>query len=162
PVGFFFEEGPVAKETVLWKERPPSPAAEQIESRLLELGQQYRNLEEWAEEAPRESLVSPQWAVLDGAHRTNVWRLACPVRDFLRLRDTPALSLLPAVEEVQGVKVFHLAFDPEGTAASTVSQDFGPAVLLNSKDRRTRRVFGLAHELFHLITWSTFRANATT
>src|SRR3954469_7142501 len=45
PVASFLDESPPAAEVVLWRERPPSPAAEQIEARLLELADQYHSLE---------------------------------------------------------------------------------------------------------------------
>ena len=38
------------------------------------------------------------------------------------------------IEEVCGVKVFHLDFEPSGTAASAVSETFAAAVLLNAKN----------------------------
>ena len=49
-----------------------------------------------------------------------------------------------------------LDFEPSGTAASAVSETFGAAVLLNAKNARWRRNHDLAHELFHLLTWSLF------
>jgi Zn-dependent peptidase ImmA (M78 family) len=52
--------------------------------------------------------------------------------------------------------VFHLQF--HGSAISTVSPEFGPAVLLNAQSKLWRRNFDLAHELFHLLTWNVFRA----
>jgi Zn-dependent peptidase ImmA (M78 family) len=70
--------------------------------------------------------------------------------------------LLTVLEEVCGVKVFHLPFVPSGTAASSKSETFGAAVLLNSKNVRWRRNFDLAHELFHLLTWNVFRTGLQT
>ncbi|HEY0462625.1 MAG TPA: ImmA/IrrE family metallo-endopeptidase [Polyangiaceae bacterium] len=58
------------------------------------------------------------------------------------------------LEEQCGVKVFHLDFEPRGTAASSHSAGFGNAVLLNKKNPKWRRNFDLAHELFHLLTWN--------
>src|SRR5690606_5159555 len=66
-------------------------------------------------------------------------------------------SLLSTLEEICRVKVFHLPFEPSGTAACSLSDRFGAAVLLNSNNIRWRRNFDLAHELFHLLTWNIFR-----
>jgi len=82
--------------------------------------------------------------------------LARNVRHVLQLGDHPGPSLLTVLEESCGVKVFHLDFEPSGTAASARSDKFGVAVLLNSKNKRWRRNFDLAHELFHLLTWDVF------
>jgi Zn-dependent peptidase ImmA (M78 family) len=65
---------------------------------------------------------------------------------------------LRVLEEVAGVKVFHLDFEPTGTAACAMSETFGAAILLNSANARWRRNHDLAHELFHLLTWSVFRS----
>jgi Zn-dependent peptidase ImmA (M78 family) len=43
---------------------------------------------------------------------------------------------------------------------STVSDEFGPAVLLNGRSVYWRRNYDLAHELFHLLTWSIFRVKS--
>jgi Zn-dependent peptidase ImmA (M78 family) len=56
------------------------------------------------------------------------------------------------------VKVFYLDF--VGSAISTVSEEFGPAILLNSGNKLWRRNFDLAHELFHLLTWRMFRSES--
>jgi hypothetical protein len=51
--------------------------------------------------------------------------LARSVRAQLGLGDRPALTLLRVLEEDYGVKVFHLPFEPTGTAACSRSQAFG-------------------------------------
>lgn len=86
-------------------------------------------------------------------------KLAKMVRDALQLGDHPGRSLLWVLEEVCGVKVFHLDFEPTGTAASAVSERFKYAVLLNKGNVSWRRTFDLAHELFHLLTWNLFHAH---
>jgi Zn-dependent peptidase ImmA (M78 family) len=69
--------------------------------------------------------------------------------------------LLAVLEEVWGVKVFHLKFEPVGTAASVRSEEYGPAILLNANNPRGRRNDDLAHELFHLLTWNVFHPAST-
>ena len=64
------------------------------------------------------------------------------------------------LEEVCGPKVFHMDFEPSGTAASVMSETFGAAVLLNAGNARWRRNHDLANELFHLLTWFMFHPAA--
>jgi Zn-dependent peptidase ImmA (M78 family) len=84
--------------------------------------------------------------------------LAKTFRHELQLGDHPAASLLSVLQEIHGVKVFHLPFSPLGSAACTVSETFGAAVLLNKGNVRWRRNFDLAHEIFHILTWSAYAA----
>jgi len=65
------------------------------------------------------------------------------------------MSLKQTLEENFYVKIFHLDFS--GSAISTVSEEFGPAILLNARSKLWRRNYDLAHELFHLLTWNIFR-----
>jgi Zn-dependent peptidase ImmA (M78 family) len=74
------------------------------------------------------------------------------IRDFLGLGKRPADILRRVLEEDYAVKLFH-APGLAGSAASTVGS-VGRAVLLNSSEPPWRRNFSLAHELFHLLTWS--------
>lgn len=165
PISFFLDEAPIPEEeAVLWREKPRKDS-EDVEAHFLQLCQQYHNLEMWAEDElavrlPQAPSPPEKYSYADAE------KLAKQVRDELQLGDRPALSLLPVLEEVCGVKIFHLPFDPTGTAASTISETFGAAVLLNSKNARWRRNHDLAHELFHLLTWdilpSADRAGGTT
>lgn len=74
----------------------------------------------------------------------------------------PGRTLLTVLEEVCGVKIFHDTFEPTGTAACAISESFGGAILLNSGNPRWRRNHDLAHELFHLLTWSIFHIAPTS
>jgi len=163
-VGFFLEEGPPPREVILWRKRPDEEAPS-VEMQFLKLCEQYHRLEMWCGEViapclPKGSGNAACYTYVDAE------ALAKQVRDQLELGDRPGLSLLTVLEEVCGVKVFHLDFKPTGTAASTWSDTFGAAVLLNKGSVRWRRNFDLAHELFHLLTWSVFRksedANVTS
>lgn len=158
-VSFFLSDGPVpAEPAVLWRLRP-SKDAEEIEVRFLRLCEQYHNLEVWCDELIPSCLPR---ATGNAAtfHFRHAKALAKEVRDHLQLGDRPGQSLLRVLEEVCAVKVFHLPFEPSGTAASTKSDAWGTAVLLNSVNKRWRRNFDLAHELFHLLTWELFRHSA--
>jgi Zn-dependent peptidase ImmA (M78 family)/transcriptional regulator with XRE-family HTH domain len=160
-VAFFLAEGPLTSEpAVLWRMRP-AQEAEQIEVHFLRLCEQYHNLEMWCDE--RAPICLPP-ATGDAARYgyAQAEELAKRVRQELQLGDRPGLSLLATLEEVCGVKIFHLDFEPSGTAASAVSETFGAAVLLNVRNARWRRNHDLAHELFHLLTWQIFHHTPET
>ena len=161
PISYFLDDSVPPAEVVLWRERPASPAAERVEARLIELTDQYHTLEVLCEEPlkidlPRVEGDAGAFGYADAA------RLARRVRNDLGLGDRPGQALLRVVEEVCHVKVFHLDFEPSGSAACTVAERYGAAVLLNARNVPSRRTFDLAHELFHLLTWRVFRHDVTT
>lgn len=130
-----------------------------IETHFLRLCEQYHNLEVWRDERldaylPRVNEKAESYSYPHAEH------LASRVSKDLGLGERPAKSLLTVLEETCGVKVFHLRFEPTGTAACTVNEDYGPAILLNAKNVRWRRNFDLAHELFHVLTWNVFRKDS--
>jgi Zn-dependent peptidase ImmA (M78 family)/transcriptional regulator with XRE-family HTH domain len=154
-VAFFITEGPVPGEVVLWRERP-STRAEEIEVEFLRLCEQYHNLEVWTDDKISIRLPGPD-TDKDRFGYSQAEELAKSFRREFPIGDYPAHALLNVLEEICGVKVFHLKFEPTGTAASTLSETFGPAILLNPQNCRWRRNHDLAHELFHLLTWRLFR-----
>lgn len=157
-VSFFLDEGAVPREAVLWREKPEPAKATETEARFLELCQQYHNLELWCEDHRPYNLPLAEGSAASYAYH-HAERLAANVRASLELGDRPGQSLLWVLEELCGVKVFHLGFEPSGAAACTVHETWGPAILLNSQNSRWRRNFDLAHELFHLLVWKVFRTS---
>lgn len=156
PISFFLEEGEPAPEVVLWRKKPASPQAEQVQMRLLGLAEQYHNLETWCDD--HEPCELPSAAGKAGSYTyAEAEKLAYHVRRDLGLGERPGQTLLRVLEEVCKVKVFHLHFEPTGSAACTLSSRYGAAILLNRSHVRWRRNFDLAHELFHLLTWNIFR-----
>lgn len=154
-ISFFFEEAPPPLDVVLWRKRPEEHVGE-IEVQFTRLAEQYHNLEVWCES--RISLRLPTLPV--GARSfglRDAEELAKDVRREMELGNRPSFELLRALEEDCGVKVFHLPFDPKGSAACTKSSKHGAAILLNSKSSRWRRNFDLAHELFHILSWDLYR-----
>lgn len=157
-IAFFMAEGAVPGEVVLWREKP-SVGAEKAEVGFLRLCEQYHNLEVWSQD--KTSIRLPEAKTdKDRFGYPQAEELAKSFQREFQLGDYPAHALLNVLEEVCGVKVFHMEFQPTGTAASTFSQTFGPAILLNSQNVRWRRNHDLAHELFHLLTWNLFRGSA--
>jgi len=154
-VSFFLSDEAIPEEVVLWREKPSTDATDQ-EAYFLQLCQQYHNLEVWTNEEISVCLPVEKKKRKENYSYGDAEVLAKRIRDQLELGDRPGLSLLQVLEEICGVKVFHLKFKPTGPAASTKSETFGAAVLLNAKNVRWRRNFDLAHELFHLLTWEVF------
>jgi len=150
-LSFFLEETAASPDEVLWRKRP-GDGAEKIEAQFRQLCERYHNLEVWTGEMRSACLPECRVEAKDFEYQQAA-ALARRVRNALQLGEHPGPSLLPVLEESCGVKVFHLDFEPSGTAASAKSDRFGVAILLNSKNKRWRRNFDLAHELFHLLTW---------
>jgi len=151
PVGYFFGETELPSEKILWRHRPASPAAEDTEARFLELCSWYQNLEEWTKEKSKVGVARID--VPNGIlTRRDIIKLAERCRGAYELGTNPTRTLLSALEDGVGVKIFHLPLGPAGNAASAVGE-FGMAVLLNSDNNQWQRAFDLAHELYHLITW---------
>jgi XRE family transcriptional regulator, fatty acid utilization regulator len=156
-VEFFMTEGSIPDEIVLWREKPEK-GAEDVEVKFLQLCRQYHNLEIWTQEKISASLPEAE-TDKDKFGYAQAEELAKSFRREFSLGDYPAHVLLNVLEEICGIKIFHLNFEPSGTAASTFSETFGPAILLNAQNCRWRRNHDLAHELFHLLTWRVFRSN---
>jgi Zn-dependent peptidase ImmA (M78 family) len=152
----FLDDAPFPRQVVLWRERPSSPRAEELEAKLIELAERYHALEALCGQHSPMELPVPK-----DINKTFDYQaaqsLARRVRTELGLGDRPGHTLLRVLEEVCNVKVFHLSFEPTGSAACSMSEQFGAAVLLNANSVRWRRNFDLAHELFHLLTWKQFR-----
>jgi Zn-dependent peptidase ImmA (M78 family) len=160
-VSSFLDDELTAAPGVLWRQRPPSPNAEELQATLLSLAEQYRTLEILCEQHTVIELPAVPAREVEFSYPAAA-SLARRVRNELGLGDRPGQTLLRVLEEVCHVKVFHLEFDPSGSAACTVSARLGAAILLNSKNVRWRRNFDLAHELFHLLTWQVFRHDAAS
>lgn len=158
-VAKLMDDQPTVTPPVLWRDKP-SVGAEELEAKFLRLAEQYANLERWSGDHRATSL--PVDGIPKKLDRNAAEEMARTIRQRLALGDRPALSLLRVLEEDYGVKVFHMPFEPTGTAACARSEQFGDAILLNSKNTRWRRNYDLAHELFHLLTWNIFRSKSPT
>jgi len=152
---FFLDEGALPSDVVLWRQKPSDQAAD-IEQQLIQLADQYHRLEQCCGDPRPENLASG-YQPSDPFGYADAEQMAHDFRTRYALGDRPGNVLLRVLEEVCHVKVFHMAFEPSGTAACSRSERFGAAILLNSNNARWRRNFDLAHELFHLLTWEIFR-----
>ena len=152
PLPFFFEETPVREAVLLWRAKPAEPTSNRIQAKFEKLCKQYHNLETWTKEPLRDSFKR----LFTDAFPTNyqeVERLAHKIGNEMGLGERPGESLLRVLEEVYGVKVFHLDLGNSASSACTCDEVYGPAILLNRSNKPWRRSFDLAHELFHLVTW---------
>jgi Zn-dependent peptidase ImmA (M78 family)/transcriptional regulator with XRE-family HTH domain len=159
-VEFFLSESLAAEGMMLWRDKPTDDEALRgVEAQFRQLCEQYHRLEILTGEARRVTLPQSDVQKADALTYPAVEALAQSVNRVLGLGDIPAASLKKAVEDTWCVKVFYLDFT--GSAISTVSEEFGPAILLNSGSKLWRRNFDLAHELFHILTWRLFRGAET-
>src|SRR5262245_9920625 len=97
PMGFFLDEDELVQEHVLWRQRPTSPRAEDIQAELLKLARQYHDLEVWCER--HEPCKLPP--LPDGVKPLGYLypeRLARDIRCALGLGDRPGETLLRVLE----------------------------------------------------------------
>lgn len=152
-----FDAAPVANGLLLWRDRPASPTDNQIQARFEKLCKQYLNLENWTGEFSGDSFEELFIDSFPGDYPA-VERMAHEIGKKMGLGERPGDSLLRVLEEVYGVKVFHLDLGHGVSSACTISDSFGPAILLNRNSKPWRRIFDLGHELFHLVTWKARQA----
>lgn len=157
PVEFFLSEETLVENVMLWRSAPEmEEQTKETEAEFRQLCEQYHNLELLFGES--KITIWPQPDVKRNAFTfKDAGSLADEFARKYLLGDIPSASLKQVLEEKFRVKIFHLDF--EASAISTWSQTWGPAILLNSKSKLWRRNFDLAHELFHLLSWSVFRDN---
>ncbi len=153
---------------VLWRRRAISECGDdesmqrrcEHEAQLRERARNCALLEEWCAAVPADELPDYDIDVrrLTYAIATS---LAERVRVQLELGSRPADSIEGVLAERFGVKIFFASLGHDGEASAACvrdDQEFGCAVLLNADEAQVRRAFSLAHELFHLVTWSSVAA----
>jgi Zn-dependent peptidase ImmA (M78 family) len=143
---------------VLWRERPKDEGvAKRYERDFLSLCEDFQELEDLACAAVPSALPD-QPVPKDRFSFDQAGFLAARIWEQFELGAVPAEGLHRVMEETHHVRIFALPLGNGPSAASARSRRFGPAVLLNQDSVSWRRNFDLAHELFHLLTWSTFRS----
>ncbi len=158
-IDFFLTDTLPAEPIMLWRDGPNNQEEmKETESEFRHLCQQYHKLELCTAETHKAIFPPPPVANPDQFSWPQAESFARKVHNDLCLGDIPSASLKKILEERCYVKIFHLDFT--GSAISTVSDEFGPAILLNNKNASWRRNYDLAHELFHLLTWDIFRAES--
>jgi Zn-dependent peptidase ImmA (M78 family)/transcriptional regulator with XRE-family HTH domain len=153
PLSYFFQKDDPKAQRILWRNQPDNE--QEIRAEFLQLCQQFRQLEVWTNDVIQTDL--PFYNERPGNYGyPQVQILANKSRKAMGLGERPGESIYSVLEEVYGIKIFHLDLGDSGSAASAVSEEFGYAILLNSRCSRWRRNHDLAHELFHLLTWNYF------
>ena len=154
-IDFFLIDKLPAENLMLWREVPSTDEEiKKTEAEFQQLCEQYRNLEAVMDEIKDTEMPELPIKAEEFTYK-HAKRLAEKTKKEFLLGDIPSMSLKQVLEEKFYVKIFHLTFS--GSAISTFSDNFGPAILLNKDSKLWRRNFDLAHELFHLLTWSIFR-----
>jgi XRE family transcriptional regulator, fatty acid utilization regulator len=74
------------------------------------------------------------------------------VAQKLKLGAIAAERLSEAIQTYFGILVLSVDM-PEGVSGAAVQLTSGDAILINRQEAPGRRVFDLAHELFHILTW---------
>jgi Zn-dependent peptidase ImmA (M78 family)/DNA-binding XRE family transcriptional regulator len=159
-VEFFLTDQTITTEVLLWRAKPNDETEmKKSEARFKQLCEQYRKLEILTGEIKQVKLPSIEVKDDQFTYRDSNL-LAEKIHKEFGLGDLPSASLKQTLEEKYYVKIFHLSFN--GSAISTVSAQFGSAILLNKDSKLWRRNFDLAHELFHILTWPIFRTHNGT
>ena len=158
-IEFFLTDQPIIERVMLWRDKPQSEEeTKKTEGQFHQLCQQYHDIEILTDEVKEPKLPVPDITNSDRFDYDQAELFAKKVQERFRLGDVPIASLKQILEEMYYVKIFYLDFP--GSAISTVSQEFGPAILLNSRNKQWRRSYDLAHELFHVLTWDVFRSKS--
>jgi len=157
-IEFFLTDKPIIENVMLWRDKPDNEEARKTEAEFFQLCEQYRDLEILMDEVKEPNLPVPNITDPTQFDYDQAELFAKKVQDEFRLGDIPIASLKKILEEVYYIKIFYLDFS--GSAISTVSEEFGPSILLNARNKQWRRSYDLAHELFHLLTWNVFRTTS--
>lgn len=141
---------PQARPRVLWRAKP-SECAGPIEAVFLQWCDRQRRVLRLLDQTPPDQLPSYD---RDRGRMTYVDadRLARDVGRSLDLGLRPARTLCDALESRFDVTIWYLD-TPPGCAACTRGAH-GASILVPRSEAPWRRHFDIAHELFHLLTWS--------
>lgn len=90
---------------------------------------------------------------IEKADENSIYALADSIRNQLGLGSFPAESLFKTLEEKFNVRIFFVDLHDAGSAATTRSSNEA-VIFLDMFEPPWRRIFSLAHELFHIVTWS--------
>jgi len=155
-IDFFLTDNLPAETVMLWRDGPDNPEEmKETEAEFRRLCQQYHKMELCTAEVRKVVFPQPDVANSNQFSWPQAESFARKIHNDLCLGDIPSASLRRTLEERYYIKIFHLEFT--GSAISTFSDEFGPAILLNNKNASWRRNYDLAHELFHILTWNIFR-----
>jgi Zn-dependent peptidase ImmA (M78 family)/transcriptional regulator with XRE-family HTH domain len=137
----------------LWR-KEAGATKQDTESRLRQRSQRYRKVMELTDSCPQKGLPSYDNFDVVAVSYARLETLSRTTGASLNLGERPADRLFEVLENTYGVMIFYQDLGQGGSAVS-VRGPYGPAMLLNSREPPWRRNFSCAHELFHLLTWSS-------
>ena len=98
--------------------------------------------------------VLPQLVVKKDSNYDYVRDLAGLLVKTWKMGETPATELVSVVRDTLGIELFFVDAPDEVSGASFRNDRFC-AILINANHSLGRRNFSLAHELFHILSWTT-------
>jgi len=144
-----------ARPLVLWRAQP-CEGAEAIEAEFLQWCERQRRVLGLLDHRPPDPL--PVYDLdLERAGYDHADRLAAGVAQSLGLGVRPAMGLSAALESRFDVTIWYL--DTPGGCAACTRGEHGASILVPRSEAPWRRHFDIAHELFHLLTWSSSRGS---
>lgn len=154
---YFFEKENPPDPVTLWRKSAEADE-KRIERQFLSFLENYSNLENLLDLKRRWKGIQKSYDRADFLHREFhlADRLGAEIAEYLRLGSRPASGLLNVLENDLRIKILHLPLDNGISGASVVDDRLGAGMLINANDVPWRRNFDLAHELFHIVTWSVF------
>lgn len=155
-VSYFLKEDEREKTyRVIWRGDIDEKVKEK-EAYFVNKCKQYYHLEQLNDETPEFGLPKFDFEFVDrnqGFQQAEF--IANEVYNVLNLGPRPAAVLESILEERYRVKIWYADLTNTGSAASLMG-DFGPAIFVNRNEAPWRINFSIAHELFHLVTWSAY------
>ncbi len=140
-----------SKVVLLWR-KEPADVDKGLEASFVQNCRRYQFVEDLC--GIKKSVELPACDIpTEEMSYANVRKLANNIRKELNLGSRPAHSLTAVLENQLNFKIWYDYLE-SGSAATTCA-DFGPAILMNSSEPPWRRNYNFAHELFHVITWTT-------
>ncbi|MCJ7578997.1 MAG: XRE family transcriptional regulator [Candidatus Aminicenantes bacterium] len=160
-IDFFLNLDSIQKDArILWRSPESSPQKTTVQRQFISICKRYQNLLKLLEEpkTPKagSKLSIDKHELLAKSAFKDVENHANAYIRILDLGSRPACLLPKILEEEMGIKIIFLPLDSNISGGSTIDEEFGMAILVNSNDAPWRRNFDLAHEFFHLITWDDF------
>jgi len=154
----YFLDSDIASDPIpLWRKTKRTDI-NQVQRQFLSFLENYSNLEHLLGLKRRWKDVQKNYDrddfSVDGFEQAD--KLGAEIHNYLDLGSRPSSNLLNVLENKLRFKILHLSLGDGVSGASVVDNALGVGILINAKDVPWRRNFDLAHELFHVITWSVF------
>jgi Zn-dependent peptidase ImmA (M78 family) len=154
---YFFEEKIAPDPVPLWRKSAEADE-KQVQHQFISFLENYSSLENLLGLKRRWNGIQKSYDRADFVQRgfSLADRLGAEIAEYLRLGSRPASSLLNVLENNLRIKILHFPLDNGISGASVVDNRLGAGMLINANDVPWRRNLDLAHELFHIVTWSVF------